>query len=95
VITAFFGKSKFRLGALFVSDAAAKKITLDDLSTALTRHSLCDWGEIADAQRRLNRTALRLGGQITSMFISSNGIKFCIVTDWNQSTTSVILSEEK
>jgi hypothetical protein len=95
MIAAFFGKSKFRIGALFVSDGAQRKITLHDLSTALTRHSQCDWGEVNDDRRKMNRTALRYGGSVVSTFLASDGTKFRVITDWNQSTTSVILPDEE
>ena len=95
MIAAFFGKSKFRLGALFVSEAAARKVTLFELSTALNRHSRCDWGGVDHAQRKLNRTALRRGGRVVSTFVASNWTSIRIITDWNRSTTSVILPEEE
>jgi hypothetical protein len=85
----FFGKSKFRLGALLISEMAMRNLTLSDFSKGIARHTSCDWGEADAARRKLNRIALKIGGSVRSDYTATNGRKFQIITDWNRSITSI------
>jgi hypothetical protein len=64
-------------------------MVLGDLVPALMRHVLCDWGYISKSQRRANMLALKKGGPLRSVFYSSNGVKFSIVTATNRSVTRI------
>ena len=91
MIAAFFGESKFRLGALFVSDAASRKITLADLSTALSRHAKCDWGGIDRENRKRNAQGML---RVISLYGARNGTRFHVLTEPKKLKTSVFLPKE-
>ena len=90
----FFGKTKFRIGALLITDGATRNLTLFDITKALYRHGSCDGGEADSETRKSNRAALKRGGSASSIYTSTHGIKFWIVTNWNRSTTTISLPHE-
>jgi hypothetical protein len=95
VTALFFGKSKFRIGALLITDAASRSLTLFDVSNAMNRHTSGDWGNVDAARRRKNKTALTHGGHVLSAFTSRNGESFQILTEWNRSQTTIKLAIEE
>jgi len=66
-----------------------------DFVGGFCRHLNCDWGELGDEDKRLNDDSLKYGGRIRSVYKSSGGKKFWIVTEADRSATIILLPEER
>ena len=55
---------------------------------AVTGASVCpeDW--------KLNDEALKVGNRLLSAYTAVNGVKFWIITEWDRSTTTILLPED-
>jgi hypothetical protein len=84
----------FKLGDIFVTPGALEVILKEDMNLALQRHANCDWGEVCKEDWELNDEALELGHRILSVYTSSNGVKFWIITEADRSATTILLPEE-
>lgn len=65
-----------------------------DLSHYLFRHHCGDWGDLCDEDRQANENALIHGERILSCYQPPEGRKIFIITEWDRSSTCVMLSEE-
>lgn len=84
----------FKLGDIFVTPGALEVILEEDMNLALQRHANGDWGEVCKEDWELNDEALELGHRILSVYTSSNGVKFWIITEADRSATTILLPEE-
>ena len=84
----------FKLGDIFVTLGALEVILKEDMNLALQRHANGDWGEVCKEDWELNDEALELGHRILSVYTSSNGVKFWIITEADRSATTILLPEE-
>lgn len=84
----------FKLGDIFVTPGALEVILKEDINLALQRHANGDWGEVCKEDWELNDEALELGHRILSVYTSSNGVKFWIITEADRSATTILLPEE-
>lgn len=85
---------KFPLGEIVMTPAARTKLSLEEMLSSLRRHSRGDWGDIDSEGRAENDSALQKGAPLASIYRSSDGIQFYIVTEWDRSITTVLLPEE-
>ena len=58
--------SRFRLGVLFVTPEARKKLSPIDVLNAVSRHVRGDWGDLCEADWRENDQSLREGFGVLS-----------------------------
>ena len=84
----------FGLGRLLITPGALERIPELEVRNALARHARRDWGDIRDTDRRANDLAVERGTRIFSVYYSSHGVKFWVVTEANRSATTVLLPEE-
>lgn len=84
----------FKLGDIFVTPGALEVILKEDINLALQRHANGDWGEVCKEDWELNDEALELGHRILSVYTSSNGVKFWIITEADRSATTILLPAE-
>ncbi len=84
----------FPLGQAAVTANAARLLTHDEIWAALRRHQAGDWGELVPEDRQSNDRALKTGGRLFSAYRSDNGVKFWVITEWDRSLTTVLLSED-
>jgi len=84
----------FKLGDIFVTPGALEVILKEDINLALQRHANGDWGEVCKEDWELNDEALELGHRILSVYTSSNGVKFWIITEADRSATTILLPSE-
>ena len=84
----------FKLGDIFVTLGALEVILKEDMNLVLQRHANGDWGEVCKEDWELNDEALELGHRILSVYTSSNGVKFWIITEADRSATTILLPEE-
>lgn len=82
------------LGNVYTTPGVLEKVSQADIIKGLGRHENCDWGEVCKEDWELNDEALELGYRILSVYTSSNGVKFWIITEADRSYTTVLLPEE-
>ena len=87
-------QSRFALGEIVITKAADEKIPPLDISRAVMRHSLCDWGEVSDEDRDRNESALCEAGTLHSVYHDRNGVVFWIITNAGHQTTTVLLPDD-
>lgn len=87
-------KSKFPLGRIMATPNALSQIPPEEVFSALARHQSGDWGEVCVEDRQANETALLDGSRLLSVYRTAAGVKFWIITEWDRSTTTVLLPED-
>lgn len=85
---------KLPLGQLLITSTAKRELHIPDALKALIRHENCDFGEIVDADREANVEALETGDRILSAYNDRNGSRFWIITEWDRSSTTILLPED-
>ncbi len=86
--------SKFPLGRLVATSNAVSQLSPADVAAGIGRHASGDWGEVCEEDHASNEEALVDGIRLMSVYTSSNGIKFWIITEWDRSITTVLLPED-
>ena len=85
---------KFDLGHLVATPNALGVLSPDEIMVALGRHVRGDWGELDPEDRNANERALQHGGRLFSAYLSTNEVKFWIITECDRSATTVLLPED-
>lgn len=85
-------KPRFPLGRT-VATAGAIALGID-LSHYLHRHHCGDWGDLCQDDKQVNENALIHGERILSCYQLPEGRKIYIITEWDRSSTCVMLSED-
>jgi hypothetical protein len=85
---------KFDLGHLVATPNALNALSPDDIMTGLSSHIRGDWGELDPEDRSANERALQHGGRLFSAYLSTNQVKFWIITECDRSATTVLLPED-
>ena len=87
-------KPKFSLGEVVATAHAMATLTNIDMQLALQRHVTGDWGKVGKEDRQANEQALLNGTRLLSIYQSSKGVKFWIITEADRSATTVLLPED-
>ena len=61
---------------------------------AISRHLSGDWGDVCETDGKLNDKALTTGARLVSIYKTSFGLSFWIITEADRSITTVLLPEE-
>ena len=85
---------KFSLGEIRLTPGAATKLLPQDIDEAVRRHGRGDWGEVGSQGNQDNAARVEQGGTIASIYTSSGGIKFYVITEADRAITTVLLPEE-
>lgn len=85
---------KFPKGHLVATPGVLSQIPQAEIQQALARHLSGDWGDICADDAQANEQSLVDGTRILSVFHSSNGTKFWVITEADRSSTCVLLPEE-
>ena len=85
---------KFSLGEVVATAHAMATLTGPDMQLALQRHVTGDWGKVGKEDRQANEQALLNGTRLLSIYESSKGVKFWIITEADRSATTVLLPED-
>ena len=85
---------RFPLGQIVITQGALAALTTQDVVTAIQRHSSCDWGDVCPEDRAANDAALKDGTRLFSVYKSSDGIRFWVITEADRSVTTFLLPEE-
>jgi hypothetical protein len=89
-----WGPRKFALGRVAATPNALRAISAEDAVTALIRHEAGDWGECGPEDWQENELSLKEGFRLFSVYRSSEGVKFWIITEADRSATTVLLPED-
>jgi hypothetical protein len=87
-------ESLFPLGMCVITANAMSHLQGEDIQRSLVRHSLGDWGEVCDEDRRENERALKAGLRLFSIYRDCNKRKFYIITESDRAVTTVLLPED-
>lgn len=87
-------KSRFALGAFYLTASVDGTISPEDIADALARHAQSDWGEVCEEDKASNDEALIEGGRLLSAYRDRNGTRFWIITESDRSATTVLLPED-
>lgn len=85
---------KFPLGQIVATSHALTAIHPDEILKALSRHVRGDWGTLDPEDLQSNERALQFGGRLFSSHLSSQNVKFWIITECDRSVTTVLLPED-
>ncbi|HEU5122562.1 MAG TPA: hypothetical protein VFW05_00705 [Verrucomicrobiae bacterium] len=86
--------ARFRLGRIVATANAAAQLAPDDILIGIGRHQAGDWGDVDAHDRAANEKAIIHGTRILSVFQSRNRVKFWIITEADQSYTTILLPED-
>jgi hypothetical protein len=81
-------------GRVLTGPVAQFVLTADEIKIALGRHVQGDWGNLEAEDRRQNMRALAAGCPLQSVYQSTRGVRFWVVTEADRSLTSVLLDED-
>lgn len=82
------------LGRLYATPGVLASIPVNDYSTAVRRHRICDWGEACAEDWESNNQAMIHGSRVVSVYTSKAGVRFWIITEADRSATTILLPNE-
>lgn len=85
---------RFTPGRLLATPAVIDAVPHHELINAFHRHLHCDWGDASDTDKSRNDQALLSGDRLFSVYHSTEGRKFWIITESDRSATTILLPEE-
>ena len=65
-----------------------------DLVPYMRRHLCGDWGDLDECDKQANEDALIHGDRILSHYKLGGGRRIYIITEWDRSSTCIMLPEE-
>lgn len=85
----------FQMGRLVATPAAINFCELHMIAmiALVRRHLRGDWGDLSNEDKKANDDALRDGSRILSAYAFPQGTVW-IITEWDRSATTVLLSSE-
>lgn len=86
--------SRFQPGRLVATPGVMSAVSRTDLMNAFQRHLQCDWGSVSHQDSARNDQSLQNGGRLLSVYHSSEGQKFWMITEADRSVTTILLPEE-
>ena len=93
-VTVFIFSPCFQFGQIVATPRALEQIPNEEIMAGLKRHAQCDWGDLDAEDRIANERALAHGGRLFSAYLSTQGVKFWIITEPDRSVTTVLLPED-
>jgi len=84
----------FNLGNLYATPGVLEVVTDIEIIKSICRHLSGDWGEICKEDWDLNNEAVEMGYRILSVYTTSKGVNFWIITEADRSATTILLPEE-
>ena len=84
----------FALGRTVITRGALDALEGEDVHAGIARHANGDWGDVCPEDKKANDDALRVGARLLSVYHTSSGRKFWVITEADRSATTVLLPEE-
>jgi len=88
------GVMKFRLGRVCITDGADAGLPAGEVRGALARHAAGDWGECGAEDWQENEFSLDKHLRLFSVYRSTDGVVFWVITEADRSATTVLLPDE-
>ena len=85
---------KFSLGQVVITANASQAVSREEAGAALRRHARGDWGNLDNEDWAANQTALTDGSRLISVYETTAGIKFYVITEADRSVTTILLPED-
>ena len=76
-----FQNQRFALGRLLITPGAKESLEESEVLSALGGHASGDWGDVSDNNRNENEFSVSRNLRIFSVYHSSNGQKFWVITE--------------
>lgn len=91
-----FFRPRFRPGRVFVTLTALDVLRNAGVSPIelLLRHVSGDWGNLSDSDRQQNDLSLTVGLRLLSSYAFPTGENVWIITEWDRSSTTILLADE-
>jgi hypothetical protein len=86
--------SRFPLGDVAITNGVPDAVDADEAMLCLARHALGDWGDVPEDDWLENQHALENGLRLMSVYKTSSGVKFWIITEWDRSVTTILMPDE-
>ena len=88
--------ARFNPGQVVATPGAldALRTTGENAVHFLSRHLRADWGDLDEADRQANDHALTNQGRLLSAYHLRDGTKIWIITEWDRSSTCLLLPSE-
>ena len=88
-------KPLFDLGTVVITANAKEVLDPIEYFSALRRHASGDWGVMCIEDKEQNDEAVVTGEErIFSAYLTKDGRKFWIITEWDRSITTVLMPED-
>lgn len=89
-------RARLPLGRLFATPATLEALRAANVSVSdlLARHLNGDWGDLTEDDCKQNDLAFETGLRVLSCYALPGNAKVWIITEWNRSVTTVLLSED-
>lgn len=85
---------RVQLGQVVATANAAETLPQNEIIAGLQRHAAGDWGDVDEEDRKSNEKAFKHGDRLLSVYHTSDGTKFWIITEWDRSVTTVLMPED-
>jgi hypothetical protein len=82
------------LGQTVATPAILQELDAAEIAEALRRHATGDDGVLDDEDKEANRLARAEGHRVLSAYLSKQGQKFWIITEWDRSATTILFPRE-
>jgi hypothetical protein len=86
--------TRFPLGQILMTPGAMEALSASDIRSGLARHGQLDWGDVGMEDWRANDQAVEQSLRILSVYHSSEGTKYWIITEADRSATTLLLPDE-
>jgi len=87
-------KAKFELGNLYMTPGVQAEIPNDEVLKAIARHVTGDWGDVCPDDAAENEFAVGKHLRLFSVYHSTQGTKFWIITEADRTSTTALLPDE-
>ena len=86
--------AKFRLGHIASTPNALSQLSEKDILMGIRRHQAGDWVDLPAGNKAANDRALVEQTRLWSVYRSSAGVKFWIITEADRRVTTVLMPED-
>lgn len=84
----------FAMGPIFFGPHASELLDFGEVTAALVRHTLGDWGEVDHQARFADQRALRERTLVSSKYRTADNREFWVTTDLDRRRTTVLVDED-